>query len=267
MKYLLLTFDLEEFENVFHQFRSLNKEEIFDLERQSLNNILNILKEKQIKGTFFTTFIFAKRHTNIIKRLIVEGHELASHGYSHNHNYKKLSEVQSLKYLEQSKNKLEKEFKVKIKGFRAPQMQHPPYIIIKKAGFLYDSSLHPTFLPGYYNNFFKKRHFHTKDKIIISPVSVTPLLRFPISWIWFRNFGLNYEKICSKLCFINTSYINLYFHAWDFLDLEKIFSKKLNKIIVRNSGKVFINKFNKYLDWLNKNKIKSCTISNYVENV
>lgn len=52
--------------------------------------ILDLLKEENIKATFFVLGSNVKRNPDILKRIYLEGHYIANHGYSH--NYEKIYE-------------------------------------------------------------------------------------------------------------------------------------------------------------------------------
>ncbi|MBQ9782824.1 MAG: polysaccharide deacetylase family protein [Clostridia bacterium] len=60
-----------------------------------VNGILDLLKEKNVKATFFIGGIFASRECEVIKRIYEEGHELGNHGYFHK-DHKKLTESQNV---------------------------------------------------------------------------------------------------------------------------------------------------------------------------
>lgn len=45
--------------------------------------ILDTLKEKKVKATFFITYDYAKRNADLVKRMIAEGHVVGNHSYSH----------------------------------------------------------------------------------------------------------------------------------------------------------------------------------------
>ena len=51
--------------------------------RKHTEEILDILKEYNVKATFFVTGQNAKKHPDIILRQISEGHEIGNHTYSH----------------------------------------------------------------------------------------------------------------------------------------------------------------------------------------
>ena len=54
--------------------------------------ILDILKEENVKATFFVIGKSVDAHPEIVKRAYDEGHYIANHGYSHNNSklYKNL---------------------------------------------------------------------------------------------------------------------------------------------------------------------------------
>lgn len=262
MKYLLLTFDVEELSLIPKTKK--NKRNLFEIGEKGAEIVLDLLKRKNAKATFFVTAEFAGQKPEIIRRILNEGHELASHGSSHEQDYINMSDSRALLSLKKSKKELEKMFNTKILGFRAPCMNPPKYNIIKKAGFSYDSSLHPTWVPGRYNNFFKSRKIKKKCGILIIPVSVSAILRLPFSWFWFRNFGLFYAKACSLFSLFNSKFINIYFHPWDFIDLNKL-SYKIPYFLKRNSGEKNLNMLEKYIDWCIKKRLKPATIREFLE--
>ncbi len=45
--------------------------------------VLNILQQKNVKATFFLSGPWAKNHAELVKRIVREGHEVASHGNRH----------------------------------------------------------------------------------------------------------------------------------------------------------------------------------------
>eukprot|EP01036_Dinobryon_divergens_P043048 gene43048-57260_t len=45
--------------------------------------LLDILKEKKAKATFFVIGLKAKMHPDILRRISEEGHELANHSWNH----------------------------------------------------------------------------------------------------------------------------------------------------------------------------------------
>ena len=54
--------------------------------------ILDILKQKQVKATFFVLGENATQNPTLLRRMITEGHEIGNHGYTHDYSQRKLTE-------------------------------------------------------------------------------------------------------------------------------------------------------------------------------
>ena len=50
-------------------------------------DVLDALKERNLKGTFFVTGTEAQRYASLVRRMIAEGHEVANHTLTHRDNY------------------------------------------------------------------------------------------------------------------------------------------------------------------------------------
>ncbi len=263
MKTILLTFDLEEFPAEEFEI-PISKKEAYKIGFEGTKVILNLLKKHKIQATCFVTYEFAKKYKRIIKELESIGCEIACHGYNHTHRYNKMPQEEALKYLKYSIKGLQN-LGFKINGFRAPQMSRPDYKIIEKAGFKYDSSLHPAWIPGYYNNFFEKREIQNKNNLAIVPLSVSPFLRLPMAWLWFRNFGLTYEKVLTRLNFLDKEFTNVYMHPWEFVDINNEINRRyMSRLIIRKTGDKFVHMLDEYIKWCRSKNYKFSTISNYM---
>ena len=98
------------------------------------------------------------------------------------------------------------------------------------------------------------------DNIMEIPISVTPFLRLPLSWLWFRNLGLNYAKICTILN--NQPFTNIYFHPWEFQDIKKY---NIPLIIKRNTGNKMKKMLKEYLRWCLSKNFNFVTMDELVE--
>lgn len=81
--------------------------------------ILDILKEYDIKSTFFVLGQYAERNPDIIKRIIAEGHEIGNHSYSHK-SLKNLPDSEILDEVTKTENVLENIAGIRPKVFRTP---------------------------------------------------------------------------------------------------------------------------------------------------
>ena len=81
-----LTIDVEDYFQVEAFAKVIDRG---DWERQppridyNTNRLLDILAEARVSATFFTLGWIASRNRRLIRRIVAEGHELASHGSDH----------------------------------------------------------------------------------------------------------------------------------------------------------------------------------------
>lgn len=256
MKYFCLSFDLEEFDIPLEFGKNINKDEMFNISLEGTKKILELIKKYDIKATFFVTTGFYQMYPELVMA-ISKTHEIACHG-EHCKDYSKLEENEIFNSIQQNKLLLEKGIKKKVAGFRSPRMLATDSHIVKKTGIEYDASLHPTYIPGRYNHFFASRKIFKRGGLTMVPASVVPFVRMPFAWLWFRNLGLTYAKMCTKLCFLTDPYANIYFHSWEFMPLT---NWDVPSIFKRNTGKIVYNKLDKYICWLIHKKVKFLTLN------
>lgn len=238
---ILLSFDIEEFDMPFEYGKSLPFDEQLAVSTRGTIAILDILKETGIKATFYCTANYAKHKTDIINRIVEEGHELASHGYFHSEFIPE--------HLASSKRVLESIADVPVKGYRMARMMPVDEKEIFKAGYKYNSSINPTWLPGRYNNFNRPRTWFWQDGVLQIPSSVSPIARFPLFWLSFHNLPM---FVLTWLCSIThhkDGYLNLYFHPWEFTDLKKPEKYGFPDYVTRRTGEDFINRLRYFINW------------------
>ena len=187
---VLLSFDIEEFDMPLEYKGEIPFEEQLSISRKGLQEILILLKKHQAKATFFSTVVFAENNKDLIEQLLNEGHELASHTWFHCE-----FKIEDLK---KSREKLTELFNTRITGLRMPRMMKVDEKEVEKAGYSYNSSVNPTFLPGRYNNLKVSRTHFKEGKVLQIPASVSPNFRIPLFWLSFHNFPLNFYKKLAK---------------------------------------------------------------------
>lgn len=254
MRTVLLSFDLEEFDMPFEYGKSIDFSDQIKVSAEGTSTILDILLHNKIKATFFSTVVFATHAGNLIKRIIDEGHELASHGYFHS--------AFEEKHLLESKVELERLSDRSIEGFRMARMKPVSDQAIQDAGYRYNSSLNPVYLPGRYNNFFKPRTRFVTDKLVQLPASATPIIRLPLFWLSFHNLPLWLYKAACVRTINKDGYLNTYFHPWEFTDLTHA-DYGLPAFVSRNSGEKMIERFRDWLSWMRSKDYSFQTIKDF----
>jgi polysaccharide deacetylase family protein (PEP-CTERM system associated) len=114
---------------------------------RNVARILELLDQANVKATFFTLGWVAERYPQLIRRIVQEGHELASHGYAHERASDQdwdsfFTDVNLAKIL------LEDLTGVEVRGYRAPSFSigkdnQWAFDCLLKAGYRYSSSIYP----------------------------------------------------------------------------------------------------------------------------
>jgi peptidoglycan/xylan/chitin deacetylase (PgdA/CDA1 family) len=253
-KFISLTFDLEEFLLPTDFGKEIESKKMFQVSRKGSEEIKKILRNFNVKATLFVTENFALNFPQVVREFAKEGHEIALHAMN----------FWDLKLLAKEKKTIESICKNKVVEIRTHKLRLPSFAILKRIGFKYDNSLHPTYVPGRYNNLACPRKPVIINDILEVPTSVTPFLRLPFSFVWFRNFGLSYAKICTLLALKGQPFVNLYFHAWEFVDLK---SFDLPFYVTKNTGKVMSKLLEKYIGWCLHKNLKFDSLQNCIKSI
>ncbi|UVO52186.1 DUF3473 domain-containing protein [Sphingomonas sp. SUN019] len=109
--------------------------------------VLDLFAESGVKATFFTLGWVADRHPALIRRIVAEGHEIASHGWDHQRVFTMTAD-EFRADLARARGALENAGGVKVTGYRAPSFsidQRTPWahIVLAEEGYAYSSSVAP----------------------------------------------------------------------------------------------------------------------------
>ncbi|MEF9950233.1 MAG: polysaccharide deacetylase family protein [Mucinivorans sp.] len=238
---ICLTFDIEEFDTPrvdYHVPLPLARQ--LDISREGVARLLDMLAGMGVSVTFFVTGVFANAYPALVRRMVSEGHEVASHSYSH-------TEFRQGDYTT-SKEVLEKITQRNVVGYRSPRMAGADAQGLSRAGYRYDSSTNPCFLPGKYNNFGLERRVHRQGSMVEIPASVATFMRVPLFWLSLHLMPLSlYFWLCG-VSGREVGFLNLYFHPWEFS--EEIHNKDLRVpfYIRRNAGDKLLTRLAMFID-------------------
>jgi len=238
IKKVLFSLDVEEFDIPEEYGQKIDPSDKIQISSNGLVRVLDLLEKLDISITCFTTVFFAKSRPDLIERIISK-HELASHGLVH---VKFHSEDLLLSRLE-----LERLSGRKVRGFRRPRLKAVDHSDILNAGYAYNSSENPIWLPGRYMNLFKPRLPYLAGNLVNLPVSASPVIRYPFFWISFKNSPLWFFKKMSHWTLERDGYLNIFFHPWEFTNLDKW---RLPVTVKRLSGETMLARLENYLLWL-----------------
>lgn len=254
---ILLSFDIEEFDVPKEHQVQISLEEQIRISVYGTHQILDCLQRNDVKATFFCTANFALHAPEVLQRILAEGHELASHGFYH-----WTFEVGDLK---KSKEKLEELTGVKVRGYRQARMMPVPESEIRKAGYEYNSSLNPTFIPGRYMHLSAPRTYFVKEQVLQIPASVTPYLRFPLFWLSYHNLpAAIYRRLCAYTL-KHDGYLAVYFHPWEFYPLGSCPELKMPFIIRNHSGQGMVRRLDDFVHYFKQRGEDFVTFSQFTD--
>ena len=145
-----LTIDVEDYFQVSAFAPHINRADWDSREcrvEHNIDRILKLLGEEQTKATFFTLGWVAERYPQMVRRIVSEGHELASHGYGHQ-RASDLTEAEFFHDVSHAKALLEDIGGQAVQGYRAPSFSIGTGNLwaldtLLRAGYRYSSSIYP----------------------------------------------------------------------------------------------------------------------------
>jgi peptidoglycan/xylan/chitin deacetylase (PgdA/CDA1 family) len=220
MKPLLLTFDVEEFDLPAELGRPLERDQEFAVTASGLAVILALLARHGVRATFFVTGAFARERPLAVSEIAHAGHEVAVHGLAHADDYTCLAPEIAVARLASARGIIEQMLGSSPAGVRTPRLRPCPSATLRAAGFSYDASPHPTWMPGRYRGLGLPRAPWREDGLVRLPISVLPGLRLPVSWLWYRAVGRVIGLRAIRLAARAAPYLHLYFHPWEAVDIR-----------------------------------------------
>ncbi len=190
---------------------------------KNTDRILDMFSEADVKATFFVLGWVASKYPEMIKRIVDEGHELASHGWEHVRVFNQTRE-QFGADVRRTRHFLEDMGGVSVKGYRAASFSinganEWAHDELQEAGYLYSSSIAPINhdqygIPGAP----RFKHQRGSKGILEVPVSTVVIAgrNVPCGGGWFRlypyalsNWAINQVNLLDHKPFV------FYFHPWE----------------------------------------------------
>jgi len=145
-----LTVDVEEYFQVAAFDRTIPRDGWDRAESRvdySTGRVLDLFAAHGCKATFFMLGWIAERHPGLVKRIVADGHELASHGYDHTQLHQFTAEQLRADVLK-TKAILEDLGGVAVRGYRAPSYSINgnnlwALDVLLETGHAYSSSIYP----------------------------------------------------------------------------------------------------------------------------
>ena len=192
---------------------------------RNVDAILEILDERRAQATFFTLGWMAERYRDMVRSIVAQGHELASHGYAHQRATDQ-SPQEFYQDITRAKSLLEDVGGVAVQGYRAPSFSIGRTNLwaqstLKKAGYRYSSSVYPI----------RHDHYGMPDapRFAFYPEGADGLLELPVTTVSLFNRNLpagggGYFRLLpysvSRWCLRRVNTVDrqpciFYFHPWE----------------------------------------------------
>jgi polysaccharide deacetylase family protein (PEP-CTERM system associated) len=175
-----LSVDVEEWFQVGAFERVIDKADWDGLNSRVAYNtgkVLDLFGETGVKATFFTLGWVAERHPDLIRRIVGEGHEVASHGWDHDRVFTMTPDAFRAD-LKRARIALEDASGQRVTGYRAPSFsidQRTPWAhqVLAEEGYAYSSSVAPLVHDHY--------GWADAPKYAYRPVAGSDLIELPIT--------------------------------------------------------------------------------------
>jgi polysaccharide deacetylase family protein (PEP-CTERM system associated) len=146
---------------------------------RNVDELLQLLGERRARATFFTLGWVAQRHPQLIRRIVANGHELASHGFGH----RRASDLDHAAFsadIRRAKTLLEDVSGAAVIGYRAPSFSIDrrnlwAFDCIAAAGYRYSSSVYPVQHDHYGMPDAPRFPYRVCDGLLEIPVTTTRL--------------------------------------------------------------------------------------------
>ncbi len=146
---------------------------------RNIDCLLALFDSRGAKATFFTLSWIAERYPAMVRRVVEQGHELASHGQSHlRANEQSRADFRS--DVEGARKLLEDIAAVAVKGYRAPSFSIGranlwAFDCLAEAGYAYSSSVYPVRHDHYGMPEAPRFAFRTHNGLLELPITTTRL--------------------------------------------------------------------------------------------
>lgn len=145
-----MTVDVEDFFQVQAFANKISRADWSDFRprvERNTERVLELFADYGVKATFFTLGWVAERFPGLVKRIVAEGHELASHGYAH-YQVHEQTPAEFRADVRRTKVLLEDRSQAAISGYRAASFSIGTQTlwaldILAEEGYRYSSSIYP----------------------------------------------------------------------------------------------------------------------------
>lgn len=144
---------------------------------RNCDQVLRLFADAGVKGTFFTLGWVAQRHGELMRQIVAEGHEIASHGWDHERVFR-LGAKGFARDIDRARKTIEDASGSAVSGYRAPSFSidaRTPWAfeVLAEQGYAYSSSVAPV----------AHDHYGWRDapRFAFQPLSGSDLVEVPVT--------------------------------------------------------------------------------------
>jgi polysaccharide deacetylase family protein (PEP-CTERM system associated) len=196
---------------------------------RNTHELLDLLGETGARATFFVLGWIAARYPALVRRIVDEGHEVASHSDTHRLLYG-LSGDELTADLARARDALEQLTGAPVRGLRAPTFSVNDHVLdrVAEAGYWYDSSVYPFRAHDRYGSVStaidpQSGVVEIRPGLLELPVSTLPIGGLALPWAgggYFRVLPYPLFRWGVRRRLRATSWFLFYLHPWELDDRE-----------------------------------------------
>ena len=235
-------------------------------DKESIHRVLKTISDRGVPITVFVVGKVIEDYPEIVEIFKKYNSEFHLHSYSHN-----INEPDSSREIEKGLEAFTKFFGLEPEGYRAPcgLISKNGMLRLKKYGFIFDSSIFPTWYPNPFKYLGKPNqpYIDQASKLLEIPFTTFGPIKLVLSASYLKLFGFNTYNIYSK-AFDLPKIICFDSHLHDYISPQSTFNElsffwKMIFSRNRNSGLDFSNEL---LDLLESKDYRFCKMSEVVDN-
>jgi len=160
--------------------------------KEYIQELFACLKHYRVPLSAFVVANTLKKNQPIIKYMLNQGTEFYLHSYSHD-----LKSPDSVEQIHKGVEEFQSFFKKHPRGYRAPEgrISENGYLLLQQNGFVFDSSVFPSFWPRPKYLFRKKTVYNGPFGIIEIPITTITPARIIFSLSWIKLIGWKIYKL------------------------------------------------------------------------
>jgi len=222
-----MTIDVEDWFCTYNVRRTMGKKKWKKCQlrlQAPIHDLLNLFEKHSVKATFFILGYIAEKAPHLVLEIEKKGHEIATHGYSH----EPISNMKPEDFKKDLLMSLKAIDKCGVKnaplGYRAPSFSITPktewtLAILKETGLQYDSSIFPvSFHPDYGNENYSLGPQKMPSGLWEFPISCITISGFNVpcgGGAYFRFLPYWYVKKAINKCNNSSRPCIFYLHPWE----------------------------------------------------